>query len=268
MSMTARLVALGVHYEDRAGRALQLPDATRAFAEAVTPSILATRALRQTLGWMEGLVLPGIAAHYVARKAWIWRVAEAAVRKGFARAVILAPGFDGLGVALHQCGVQVTELVHPDEVHPRRRLLGKDSPIEVRPADLARGFSDVADVLRNTSDTLWIAEAVLMYLPAEAVARLLRSVADVSGAQMLVFSAMTSECRGAVGFEGQSRWVNRLLRLSGEPFRWSLPDTCVRACARQHGYVAALVDGVASGGRCKGESLFCFERAGARLAAD
>jgi len=54
-SATARIVALGVHCEARPGRAHGLPAATLRLAARATPA------------WL----LPGIAAHYVARKACV-----------------------------------------------------------------------------------------------------------------------------------------------------------------------------------------------------
>ena len=259
-SATARLVALGVHCEARAGRARDLPPATRRLASRATPAWLRLSCVEAMLRGVERRVLPGIAAHYVARKTFVWHAAQHALAGDVGRAVILAPGCDGVATALAALGVDVVEVVHPREAAARARLAHGEAPV-------ARVVADLADarVVRRLADdprpTLWIAEAVLMYLAPATVRGLLRSVAAAQAPQTLVFSAMLPAPDGRADFGDASPWVARWLASVREPFRWALAPPALRRVLARAGFeVTDSANEVASAGFCAGEAVFVARR--------
>lgn len=260
-SATARLVALGVHSEARAGRARDVPAATRRLAARATPAWLRSRAAETLLRPLEAWLLPGIAAHYVARKTCFWQAAQQAVAGGVERVVIFAPGCDGIGPAVRELGVDVVEVVHPCEARAREQLVASETSVTRVVADLG----DAADVVRRLADdsrpTLWIAEAVLMYLAPAAVRGLLRGVRSARAPQTLLFSAMAPREDGRAGFGDASPWVARWLASVREPFRWALaPQAMRRVLARAGFEVMNSANEAASPGFCAGEAIYVARR--------
>lgn len=260
-SATARLVALGVHGEARAGRAREVPAATRRLAARATPAWLRSRTAEALLRRFEAWLLPGIAAHYVARKTVLWQAAQQAVAGGVERVVVLAPGCDGIGPALREIGVDVVEVVHPREARARAQLAAPEAPVGRVVADLGAE----ADVVRRLADdprpTLWIAEAVLMYLAPAAARTLLRGVRSATAPQTLLFTAMAPRADGSAGFGDASPWVARWLASVREPFRWALaPDALRRVLARAGFDVIDSANEAASPGFCAGEAIYVARR--------
>jgi O-methyltransferase involved in polyketide biosynthesis len=259
-SATARLVALGVHCEARAGRARDLPAATCRLAARATQAWLRSRAAEAVLRRLEAWLLPGIAAHYVARKTFVWQAAQQAVAGGATRAVVLAPGCDGIGPALAELGVDVVELVHPHEARAREYLASGERAVTRVVADVA----DTVAVRRLADDprpTLWIAEAVLMYVDRSAVCALVHDVLGARSTQTLVFSAMVPRADGTAGFGEASPWVTRWLAAVREPFRWALAPMALRQALTQAGFDAVdSANEVASPGFCAGEAVFTARR--------
>ena len=259
-SATARLVALGVACEARAGRARDLPPATRRLAVRATPAWLRSRVAEALLRRVEAMLLPGIAAHYVARKTFVWQAAQQAVAAGATRAVILAPGCDGVAAALAALGIDVIEVVHPREAAARAKLASEEPTVTRIVANLAD-----ADAMRRLANdprpTLWIAEAVLMYLAPRATLRLLRVMRASSAPPTLVFSAMQPRVDGSPGFVDASTWVGRWLASVREPFRWALAPAALRRVLAHAGFeVADSANEAPCPPFCAGEAVFVAHR--------
>jgi methyltransferase (TIGR00027 family) len=202
--------------------------------------LTAVRGRMRSAFWcrVERLALPGIVSHWMRRKRAIDRLTRDAAREGFRQLVVLGAGLDTLPFRMHAKGTfdHVISADHPatlsivrPAVQQRIAIAAESSRsqgIELVEIDLAG--DDLPAVLARCRlfdprlDTLFVAEGVLMYLPPRAVAALLRTLATVSnGRRRLVASWMLADPGGAIGFSGQSRWVDRWLQSRGEPMLWA-----------------------------------------------
>lgn len=178
---------------------------------------------------MERAVLPGIVAHYLARKRWLDRVVTRQLRAGVQQVVVLGAGFDTLAWRRHRASpaVKFFELDHPATQTPKRHaLVERQSNLTFVATDLGRELPSAA--LQRTpqfdrlAPTLFLAEGLLMYFSGERVNTLLRDLGTHPSAA-LAFSFMEPDQEGRAAFRGGRRWVDAWLRLVREPFGWSLP---------------------------------------------
>lgn len=247
-SATALLVAASVV---RRGAAHGLPPIAiaitgRALA-AARGSGIATLARhrpgRSLLAIVERLVLPGLAAHHCARKAWLWsRLRRPEVANG--PLVWVGVGFDGLGRALHTQtpGAAVIETDHPSTLQQRRAVLGDDAGA-MHALALPDGIDALAALCAARPVTL-VCEGLLMYLPARDVLRMLGRLAALPWPPRLVFSALDTVRAGGRGFRRPATFVRRWLDRHGEPFRWRARPARVQRCLHAAGYmVTASWDG-------------------------
>ena len=250
-SATALLVAASVL---RSGAAHGLPPtaiaiAARAIAHArgPLPALARLRVGRWLLALVERLVLPGLAAHHCARKAWIWaRLQRRAIAGG--TVVWAGVGFDGLGRALlhHAPGATVVETDHPDTLRQRRALLGDDG-VAMRAVELPRQL-DVLVALCMPRPTTLVCEGVAMYLPPRDVLRMLRRLAALPRPPRLIISALDTTIPGGAGFRRRAGIARRWLKRHGEPFRWRASPAQLRWCLAGAGYaVTAEWDGAGFG---------------------
>jgi O-methyltransferase involved in polyketide biosynthesis len=69
--------------------------------------------------------------------------------------------------------------------------------------------------------TFWIAEGLLMYLEADKVSSLMRTLKSLSASgSQFAFTFMEKQSDGRIRFHSQSKLVNWWLRGRGEPFLW------------------------------------------------
>lgn len=185
-------------------------------------------------------LLPGIVLHYLARKRCLedW-VRQAMDEEGCERVAVLGAGLDTLAWRLHRArpGVRFVELDRPAALRIKRAALaaaGEPLPsnLSFLPLDLAHGTLAQAlaagGAFGPSVRTLFLAEGLLMYLPPERVASLLREVAAWGTADRPVrfaFTFMEARADGRIRFRRSSPLVHWWLRWQGEPFRWSVaPD--------------------------------------------
>lgn len=241
-SATAMLVASSVA---RRGAEHRLPSLAVCLAEgalalgAQQGSLLASLAGHRFGRWvldaLEHMVLPGLAAHHCARKAWIWsRLQRRQARDG--QLVWLGVGFDGLGRALLERGsnVRVVETDHPDTLRLRRILVGGQG-VEMRAIELPAQLGALLEICAATPTTL-ICEGVLMYLPARDVVRTLHALAALPAPPRLIFSMLDTRQPGGRGFRQPTATVQRWLDRHGERFRWRLRPDRVGRCLASFGY--------------------------------
>lgn len=178
---------------------------------------------------MERAVLPGIVAHYLARKRWLDRVVSQQLQAGVRQVVVLGAGFDTLAWRRHRASpaVKFFELDHPATQAPKRQaLVERQSNLTFVATDLGRELPSAA--LQRTpqfdrlAPTLFLAEGLLMYFSGERVNTLLRDLGAHPGAA-LAFSFMEPDQQSRAAFRGGRRWVDTWLRLVREPFGWALP---------------------------------------------
>jgi O-methyltransferase involved in polyketide biosynthesis len=193
---------------------------------------------RLLLRAMERIVLPGLAAHHCARKAWLWQRLQRPETAG-RQLVWLGVGFDGLGRALLANGGtgRVVETDHPDTLRQRRALVC-DGVSAMHPIELPRQLAALA-ALCAAGPTTIVCEGMLMYLPPGVVVRALRTLAALPRPPHLLFTALDTIVPGGRGFRRPATLVHRWLQHHGEPFRWRARPERIARCLAAAGYVVA-----------------------------
>lgn len=193
-------------------------------------------------------VLPGLAAHHCARKAWIWERLQQITRRGDSQLLWLGVGFDGLGRALQASGhpARIVETDHPDTLALRRRIVGTDAA-DMRALELPAQLDGLLGLCSECPTTI-VCEGMAMYLRPRDVLRLLDALAALDTPPRLLVSALDTTRPGGRGFRRPSGLVRRWLQHQGEPFRWRLaPDRACRQLESRGYAVAALWDGAGYG---------------------
>ena len=178
---------------------------------------------------IEGITIPGILLHYALRKKCIAALACSALNDGTTQVVTIGAGFDPLTFELHHDfpSVRFWEIDHPTTQRHKLRALPRVSPDRLHfvAADLNATALDKEPLIANGFDptrrTFWIAEGLLMYLRADMVASLIRTLNSLSASRsQFVFTFMEKNGDGGIRFDSQSKLVDRWLRSRGEPFLW------------------------------------------------
>lgn len=218
------------------------PGAAEASACFVAASSFRDRYLLRLLeiGWFRALILlrerfalPGISLHYVLRKRRLEEIARDSLEAGFAQIIVLGAGFDTLALRLHEAFPRASfiEIDHPATQQVKREVLRGRGPLRgnlhLLAADLAR--QEMKHTLaacpgyRPGTDTLFIAEGLLMYLNEEQVETLFRSLREQStGRGRFAFTFLEPQTGGQPGFPHAGRYVDWWLRRRGEPFQWAV----------------------------------------------
>jgi methyltransferase (TIGR00027 family) len=160
--------------------------------------------------------IPGILLHYTLRKKCIAGLVHSALVNGATQVVIIGAGFDPLSFELHQDfrGVQLWEIDHPATQLHKLRALPKICVEGLRfvALDLSATALDKETLIKNSFDpaqrTCWIAEGVLMYLPADIVSSLMRTLKSLSApGSQFAFTFMERQSDGRIRFDSQSKLV-------------------------------------------------------------
>lgn len=180
---------------------------------------------------IERLTIPGILLHYALRKRCIAKLARAALENGATQVVVIGAGFDPLTFELRRefGAARLWEIDHPATQRCKLRALPKIDNHQLhflandlnvtaldRDALIDSGFSPA-------QRTFWIAEGLLMYLPAEIVLSLLTTLRDLSAPMsQFAFTFMERQGDGRIRFKQQSKLVDWWLQKRGEPFVWGI----------------------------------------------
>jgi methyltransferase (TIGR00027 family) len=178
---------------------------------------------------IERLTIPGILLHYALRKKCIARLVRSALINGAAQVVIIGAGFDALGFESHQDfqGARFWEIDHPATQRHKVRALPKFDVEQLHfiGLDLSATTLTKEALTESSFDptqrTCWVAEGLLMYLPADIVLSLIRMLNSLSAAgSHFLFTFMEKQGDGRTRFDSQSKLVDWWLRGRGEPFLW------------------------------------------------
>ncbi len=178
---------------------------------------------------IERITIPGILLHYILRKRCIATLARSALTNGATQVVVVGAGFDPLSFELHQDspGVQFWEIDHPATQRHKLRALPKIGieRLHFVAVDLSATGLDRQALIQSSFDptqrTFWIAEGLLMYLPADKVSSLMRTLSSLSApGSQFAFTFMEKQGGGLLRFDSQSKLVDWWLRTRGEPFLW------------------------------------------------
>jgi methyltransferase (TIGR00027 family) len=195
---------------------------------------LLLRIVRQ--GWFRPIAklidrttIPGILLHYALRKKCISGLVRSALIDGATQVVVIGAGFDPLSFELHRDfpSAQFWEIDHPATQRHKLRAFPKIDVDRLHfvPADLNATALDREALINSSFDpaqrTFWIAEGLLMYLPADLVASLMRRLGNISApGSQFAFTFMEKLGDGRIHFDPQSKLVDWWLRRRGEPFLW------------------------------------------------
>lgn len=188
---------------------------------------------RALLFTAERAVLPGIIAHYLARKRWIETRAVAALDAGCEQLVVLGAGLDTLAWRLQRTHphIRCFELDHPATQRAKTAGVAPETNLTLIPADLAHVLPSAVlradphfDLRRRT---YFIAEGLLMYFSEARVREILSDLAREPAAE-IVFTFMEPNANGRATFRGGSPVIDAWLRLRREPFAWALAPRQVR----------------------------------------
>jgi|GEM_PF-4747828 len=164
----------------------------------------------------EGRVLPGVCAHYGARKTEIQRQLQAIAPEAL---LVLGAGFDGLA-ARNADRMRAVELDQPGTQVEKAHLLERmgNPPVELIPGDANHLTDSLLTGTRNPLPrrTLIVIEGMLMYLPSERIGPLLAELRPI--ASHLIVTLMDLDPRGRPAFGGSQDEVDRFLARADEPF--------------------------------------------------
>jgi methyltransferase (TIGR00027 family) len=178
---------------------------------------------------VERITIPGILLHYALRKKCIKELARSALANGVAQVVILGAGFDPLSSELQRefSTAEFWEIDHPATQRHKVRACSEIGIERVHfvAVDLSAAGLDKEALIRNGFDsakrTIWIAEGLLMYFPADIVSSLIRTLSNLSAPEsQLAFTFMEKQRDGRIRFDSQTKLVTWWLRIRGEPFLW------------------------------------------------
>jgi methyltransferase (TIGR00027 family) len=185
-------------------------------------------AVYEAFDWM----MPGQFEAFGHRKAFCERQVREGIGRGATQVLVLGAGYDTLGwrLAPEFAGVGFFEIDHPATARLKAKgieAMGRRPNLHLIPEDL--GERRLVDVLRADGSwdpraaTVVVAEGLLMYLPPEAVAELFEQCRAVAGrGSRMAFTYVSTAADGRPDAGPRTGLVLRLLRLSGEPWLWSI----------------------------------------------
>jgi methyltransferase (TIGR00027 family) len=191
--------------------------------------ILGRSWVRPVAKLIERVTIPGILLHYALRKRCIARLARSALINGATQVVVIGAGFDPLSFELHENfrGVQFWEIDHPATQCYKVRAFPKigGERLHFIAVDLSAAALDGEALIKGgfdpTQRTFWIAEGLLMYLPAGVVSSLIKTLKGLSASgSQFAFTCMERQSDGRIRFDSQSKLVDWWLRGRCEPFLW------------------------------------------------
>jgi methyltransferase (TIGR00027 family) len=177
---------------------------------------------------IERLTIPGILRHYALRKRCLSRLVREAITQRIHQVVVLGAGFDPLAVKLCQefKNARFWEVDHPATQRYKARVIDMNAMrFHFVSVDLQNAKIDVPLLFDFNAfeHTIWIAEGLLMYLPAPVVKEHFARIARLSAVgSRFAFTFMEPQSNGRIQFRKQTPLVDWWLRRGGEPFSWGI----------------------------------------------
>ena len=206
--------------------------------------------------WM----MPGQFEAFAHRKAFCERQVRKGIEAGARQVLVLGAGYDTLGwrLAPEFPDVGFYEIDHPATMAAKERGVEKmgGRPNLHLVAEDERGSWRLPAVLAESpgweveSGTVIVAEGLLMYLPPEAVADLLRQAAGNTGpGSRLAFTYLGSRSDGRPNAGPWTWLLLRILEAGGEPWRWSIRPGELASFVAEHGWTIDPGQTIGSGRR-------------------
>lgn len=188
---------------------------------------------RKLLLRIESAMVPGIIAHYLARKRMIESIVREAISSGTHGVVGIAAGYDTLCLRLHQefPEVQFLEIDHPATQAAKLSAFPETANLHYHSCDLTK---EPLPPLSGDSSRICVIEGLTMYLDEQEVASLLRDISPMC--HSVVFTFMEKSADGTIDFRNQSPLVTTWLKWRGEPFRWGISREALPAFLEAQGF--------------------------------
>jgi methyltransferase (TIGR00027 family) len=179
-------------------------------------------------------IMPSQFEAFAHRKAFFERQVRESLTSGVVQVLIMGAGYDTMGWRLsHEFpNVAFFEIDHPATAHLKAKGIEKMGP---RPNLhlIAKELSShkLADVMSDqqnwdeSASTIIVAEGLLQYLPAEAVRNLFIQCAVIAEDSRIAFTYIPTHQDGRPDAGPRKELILWLLKMSGEPWLWSIrPD--------------------------------------------
>ncbi len=183
----------------------------------------------------EAITLPGVCAHYAARKVAIEIIVDAIDNPIL---VVLGAGYDGLGY-LQAKSRKVFEVDRPEIQSRKRELLEQLPPRTI--SFVAADLPTKNNTLSFPEPTTFVAEGVFMYLSEQEVEQVL---AELPQGCSLVFTFVGIDEKGRPAMGDNQDQIDRMLAALKEPFRWGMRPDSVGEFLRRNGFRLVNVMGV------------------------
>ncbi|MCK5662762.1 MAG: class I SAM-dependent methyltransferase [Thiotrichaceae bacterium] len=181
------------------------------------------------------LLMPGVAFHCLLRKRFIEDNTHDAIAGGVTQVINLGAGFDTLAWRIHEQypKVQFIEIDHPATLALKAKAIPKQSLSNLHLLAVDFSKQNLEEALKSLaafdpeSPTLFICEAVFMYLEKDEVIQIIKDIKCLTGkGTRLVFTCMepASSTRNNIG-----PLFNIYLKIKGEPFKWPIESENLQA---------------------------------------
>jgi methyltransferase (TIGR00027 family) len=194
---------------------------------------------------MERFTVPGLSLHYILRKRYIEEVLRRAFASDFRQLVVIGAGLDtvALRLAADHPALNAIEVDHPATQSLKRELLrsaGISTSVTFLPVDLTRTSLSTSlatcAAFDRTAPTLFLAEAVFLYLTEDEVREALRSIRTAVARSRVVFTFFAPRPRGPINFQNATPIADWWLRWRGEPMRWAIDPGALKQFLASEGF--------------------------------
>lgn len=237
-SQTAVWIAKGLLYLNQKGSLDGFDDQCVALWRAVLARLdplwlvlLQNKFYQYWFALLERATIPGLFAHYAARKKIISAFAKGALENNVEQVIVLAAGFDTLVQHFYAeyPNVQFLEIDHPATQSFKKEAFLKINPPTANVTFVAADFEKqrLNTVFEQHCDphkkTLVIAEGITMYFFENDIKTLFNTVHDFFKSDCrFIFTFMEKRANGDIQFANATFVVNWWLALQKENFRWGI----------------------------------------------
>jgi len=199
-------------------------------------------AVYRAFDWM----LPGQFEAFAHRKAFCEQQVRDGIAAGTKQVLVLGAGYDTLGwrLAPQFPDVHFFEIDQPATAGLKQQAIvkmGQYDNLHIIPEDL--GKQKLVDVLKSCqawdpqAQTVFIAEGLLMYLPATAVEELFRQCASISGSgSRIAFTYVGKQADGRPDGGPCTGFLLWSLNVAGEPWLWSIQPLQISGILKENGW--------------------------------
>ena len=196
----------------------------------------------EAFDWM----LPGQFEAFGYRKAFCEQQVRDGIDAGATQILVLGAGYDTMGwrLAPEFSGVNFFEIDHPATARLKAKgieMMGQRDNLYLIAEDL--GKRKLVDVLKNhkswdqEAQTVIIAEALLMYLPSQAVYELFRQCDSISGnGSRIAFTYIGKRPDGRPDAGRCTGYILWTLKVYGEPWLWIIQPEQIGQVLKEKGW--------------------------------